>query len=161
VPFDAIGLASLAVAAVALVVALMALRRSDRNTSAGTLVTLYEAFRQAWNRFLNAESEDGYEFAELMNLVEIGCAVHLDGSVHGVSRELLEEYLCETVSLIESDAAARGHISRLKSKPTTFKYLRKFAATMKTQGRSSEIEAMIAPPGPAYAAALPTDQGSG
>ncbi|WP_156964691.1 hypothetical protein [Methylocapsa aurea] len=113
---------------IALVVALFAIRKGNRNSSAATMVTLNEAFRQAWRRFLSAgeEAERQHEFAELMNLLEIGCAIYLEGSLSGVSRELTEEYLGNTLSLLESNDDARKRIELLRHSSTTFKYIRRF-----------------------------------
>ena len=81
---DWVAAASLAVAFAALGVSWYGIRRSNKTTSTGTLVTLNEGFRQAWGRFLSDEVEDReYELAELMNLFEIACAAYDEGSIHG------------------------------------------------------------------------------
>jgi len=140
---DLIAAPSLAIAAIALVVAVVAIRRADRNSSAATMVTLNEAFRQAWPRFLYAkdETEHQYEFSELMNLLEIGCAIYLEGSISGVSRELIEEYLGNTLSLLESNKDARSRIELMRHSPTTFKYIRRFLVYMKRAGHPHKIAA--------------------
>lgn len=129
--------ASLIVAVVALYVALVAMRRSDRNASGATLVTLYESFRQGWFRFQNAADADTsrYEMAELMNTFEIACAIHQDQSIHGHSRQLLEEYLCDTISKFASDHEAATIIHSMIDGPTTFKFLAMFQREMVRSGR--------------------------
>lgn len=120
--------ASLVAAIVALVVARDAIRKSDRNTSAAMLVTLYEAFRQGWARF-QAETDperSRYEMAELMNTFEIACAIHHEQSIHGVSREILEEYLRDTLRKFADDEDAAGCIRAMRDGPSTFKYLALF-----------------------------------
>jgi hypothetical protein len=74
---DWIAAASLGIALVALVVSWLGIWRANRTTSAATLVTLKEGFRQAWSRFFDAqdEAEKYYELAELLNLFEIACAI--------------------------------------------------------------------------------------
>lgn len=132
-----LGAASLVVALVALALARVAMERSDRNASGATLVTLYEAFRQGWARFQAEEDPDRsrYEMAELINTFEIACAIHQDGSIHGHSRELLEEYLCDTLSKFANDAEAVACIREMIDGPTTFKFLARFYDEMRRSGR--------------------------
>lgn len=135
-----LSVASLVVAVVALYVALVAVRRSDRNTSGATLVTLYESFRQGWARFQNEPDAEKsrYEMAELMNTFEIACAIHQDQSIHGHSRQLLEEYLCDTISKFARDDEAAAIIHSMIDGPTTFKYLAMFQKQMGRAGRIDE-----------------------
>ena len=144
---DQIAIASLAVALIALVAAIYAIRRGDINSSAATMVTLNEAFRQAWSRYLSAEHEDGrqYEFSELMNLLEVGCALHGERSLSGVSRELTEEYLRDSLSLIEKYPDVRRRIESMRHSPTTFKYIKKFLIRMARKGHPHKIEATFTP----------------
>jgi len=129
---DPVALLSLIVAIAALAVALSALRRSDKNTSAGTFVTLSDAFSRAWRRFIDAsEPERDFEFAELANVFEIACAIHLEGSVHGASKRLLHDYLCNALKIIETNVDARERMTRLRETPTTFEHLDKFLTRMK------------------------------
>ena len=136
---------SVAVSLIALAVAIVAIRKSDRNTSAATLVTLNEGFRQGWHRFLPAEEEveRQHEFSELMNLLEIGCAIYMEGSLSGVSRELAEEYLGNVLSLLEANQEARTRIEAMRQSPTTFKYIRQFLVRMGRLGHPHKIAAVF------------------
>ena len=138
---DLIAVVSSAISLIALAVAVVAIRKSDRNSSAATLVTLNDGFRQAWHRFLptTEEEERQYEFSELMNLLEIGCAIYLEGSLSGVSRELAEEYFGNTLSLLEAHPEARSRIETMRHSPTTFKYIRKFLIRMGRAGHPHKI----------------------
>src|ERR1700678_863994 len=63
-----VALASLALSVVSIIVAWYAISRSNKTSSAATLVTLYEGFRQAWQRFLDAKDDDKgrqYQLSEL------------------------------------------------------------------------------------------------
>lgn len=130
--------ASLVVALAALLVAWLAISRSDRNTSGATLVTLYESFRQGWARFQN-ETDDPirsrYEMAELMNTFEIACAIHQGRSIHGHSRSILEEYLCDMLAKFAGDDGAAACIRSMVDGPSTFKYVAMFHAEMARSGR--------------------------
>jgi hypothetical protein len=135
------GAVSFTISVIALVVALFAIQKGDRNSSAATLVTLNEAFRQAWQRFLSAKDDTTrqYEFSELMNLLEICSAIYLEDSLSGVSRELAEEYLGNTLSLLEGNQDARAQIESMRHSPTTFKYIRRFLLCMGRAGHPHKI----------------------
>lgn len=119
---------TLVIAVVALVVAWHAISRSNKNSSAATLVALYEGFRQAWQRFLDAEDDAGqqYELSELMNLVELACAIDSEHSFVGVSRKLVREYLENSLLLLSNNENAGRRIPAMFTSPTTFEYIRRF-----------------------------------
>ena len=132
-------MASGAVSLTALVVAIYAIRRSNRNSSVATLVTLNDGFRQAWQRYLAVpeaapETAKNYEFFELLNLLEIACGIHCEKSLFGVSRELSQEYTEHVLLLIEHSQDARGRLEAAIHAPTTLKYTRRFRAEMRTRG---------------------------
>ncbi|MBX9616614.1 MAG: hypothetical protein K2X25_13535 [Caulobacteraceae bacterium] len=157
-----IAAASLAVAVAALVIASIAWRRSDRNTSAGTLVSLFEAFRHGWDRFLDepdAKRRDR-NFHDLMNMFEVACAIHQDRSVHGASRELLEHYLRDTLSIIAKNDGARALIARMRGDPNVFKFLRRFLKEMRQRGHPHFIEPMVTKPASDVRPADPVDPAS-
>ena len=119
---------ALGVAIGALFVSVYAIRRGNKNSSAATLVTLNEGFRQAWQRFLEAKEENAkqYEFSELLNLFELACAIHSERSLVGVSRDLAGSYIRESLQLIEGNEDARKRINKTLTTPETFHYIRKF-----------------------------------
>jgi hypothetical protein len=91
------------------------------------LVTLNEGFRQAWQRFLSAKKTDPqYEFAELMNLFEIACAIHLEGSFSGNSESLIRDYLNRTLDLLEKDEDSMSRMKQMLDSAETFIYVQKF-----------------------------------
>jgi hypothetical protein len=126
-----IAIGSIAVALIALIVACYAIRRSNRNSSVATLVTLNEGFRQAWQRFLAPEADKNYEFSELSNLLEIACAIHLEKSLFGVSRELSREYIEQVLLLLERNGDAQHMLAEAIHSPTTFKYIQRFRIEMR------------------------------
>lgn len=132
---DQIAVLSLAVAILALLVAMLAIYKGNRNASVATLVTLYEASRQAFQRFLSAKTDDAkrYELCELMNLVEIASAILNERSFVGVSREIQREYLNEVLELLIGDTWARETIDKMLSAPSTFAHIRKFYRAKRSQ----------------------------
>lgn len=137
--------AAMIVSLAALAVAVITVRRSDRNASAATLVSLYEALRAAWGRYLKAKKPDQteFEFAELVNLLELACAVYLDGGVHGAAREMLKEYLLEVLEILRDDEVARRRITSLMDRPNTYKYLKRFLRRMRQEGQLSASNALV------------------
>ena len=130
-PSDWIAIAAAAVSVTALVVALYAIRRSNRNSSVATLVTLNEGFRQAWQRCFAPESNKDHEFSELLNLLEIACGIHWEKSLFGVSRELSREYIEHVLLLLEGNEDARRRLVGAVHATTTFKYIARFRAGMR------------------------------
>lgn len=124
---DLIALLSLLAAIFALHIAWRALRRADLSSSAATLLSLNEAYREAWARFLGTEEANRqYEFSELMNLIEIGAAIYIEKALTGAARELHEEYLRDVLKIIENHTDARNRIEEMRHSSTTFKYTKKF-----------------------------------
>jgi hypothetical protein len=139
---DLSGIASLVVAAVALVIAFYSIQRGNRNSSASLMVALNEGFRQAWVRYRSPGPEGGdFELAELLNLLEIAAGAHCEGSLAGVARELAEEYLCLNLALLEMDEHARPQIEELQHSASTFKYLRLFLAKVRKSGAFGRFKA--------------------
>lgn len=124
---DSLALGSLAIAVVALCLSWYAIGRANRTTSAATLVTLNEGFRQAWERFFQAQaSQQNAELAELLNLFEIACAIYLERSLSGNSRELMNEYLNGLLrEFVTHDLAAR-RIEELLQDEKTFIFVKRF-----------------------------------
>lgn len=124
---DAIAAASLVVAFVALGVAWYAIRRANKTTSASTMVTLNEGFRSAWSRFFaTPETQREIELAELLNLLEIACAVRLEGSLSGNSAVLMSEYLENVLLLLLKDPYSQEHVPPLLQNAETFVFIRQF-----------------------------------
>jgi hypothetical protein len=125
---DTIAFASLLVACVALGVAWFAIKRANKTTSAATMVTLNEGFRSAWDRFFLATGEQKTaELAELLNLLEIACAVRQEGSLSGNSVKLLDEYLKSVLRMLTSNAYICDQVELLLLQDkTTFIFIKHF-----------------------------------
>ena len=133
---DWIALVGVAVTVVGLGFAAYAIHRSNQNSAAAALLTFYEAVRQAWERFLRATdtNDKEYQFAELANLLEVACALHVKSVFVGVSRELMTEYLDDVGKLLDTSEEAKRQIEQLIHSKTTFKYLRIYLERRKDRG---------------------------
>jgi len=134
---DCLTLGAIAVAGVGLWFNWYGIHRGNHNSSATSIITLNEAWRQAWERFLRAEDEavKQYQFAELLNLLEIACALRIRNVLTGVSRELLTEYLDDVMRLLNTSDDAKGRLEALIHSKTTFKYLRLYLKYLRKHPR--------------------------
>ena len=126
---DWIATASLGVAAAALAISIYAILRANMTTSAATLITLNEGFRQAWERCLQAFSEPATtndSLADLLNLLEIACAIYLEKSLTGNSRKLMSDYLRSTLSLLIKTPVINDRAFLLLQTEETFIFIKKF-----------------------------------
>jgi hypothetical protein len=126
---DWIALTSLVVAFAALGISIYAIVRANATTSAATFVTLNEGFRQAWERCLQSREAQGAQndgLAELLNLLEIACAIYLEGSVSGNSRKLIAEYLESVLSLLTKNPSLNAQVPHLLQTEETFIFIKKF-----------------------------------
>lgn len=118
-----------------------ALRRGNKNASAALVVSINENFRQGWARVLSAKGDArAFELHELLNLIETTCAIQQERSITGVSRELIEEYLCQVLAILGKDQQARRAIAGMRNAPTSFKYLRAFFREMRLAGKALPLE---------------------
>jgi hypothetical protein len=92
------------------------------------MVTISEASREAWNRFLSARDEKTKwnELCDLMNLLEIASSILNEKSFAGVSKNLLRDYLNEVLSLLFENDYATKSINKMFSSPSTFENIHKF-----------------------------------
>jgi len=93
-------------------------------------VTLNESFRQAWERYLQRDqTETGLadsELAELLNLLEIACAIYLEGSISGNSRKLLVAYLNNVLSVLTRHQVVNLKALELLQTEKTFEFIKRF-----------------------------------
>ena len=128
-----VNVASLAVAFIALLVAWYAIARANKTTSAATMVALSESFRSAWSRFFEAcEKQKPDELAELLNLLEIACAVCLEGSLSGNSKMLMSEYLNNILRLLAQNEFTKANVGPLLQDASTFIFIKKFLREKRT-----------------------------
>jgi hypothetical protein len=144
----AVALASMIVSVASVLVAWYAICRGNKNSSAVALITLNEGFRQAWQRFIDAkdDSDKQFQLSELMNLVELACAIHSERSLVGVSRELVQDYLQSSLSLLGGNDEIKNRIPKMFQSPETFKYVRRFLDLGTNAQLSKRWSNLITPP---------------
>ena len=140
---DWVALTSLIVALASLVVSYYAIRKSDINASAAMLVTLSEAFRSAWDRVLeaiksNRESPSAEDtrykaFSELLNIFEVACAIINEKSIAGFSKQIIHNYLVDSLGLIVANDYAKSQIPKMLTDETTFEHIKSFIKSLRNQ----------------------------
>ncbi len=124
---DAASLVAVLIGFGAIFVAWFTLRKGNRNSSAATVVALHEAFQAGWRRFLRAEGQERDDaFSDLLNLFEIACGIECEGSLAGVSQELMSRYLRDCLKLIERDEYAYSRLREDACDDSTFKYIYRY-----------------------------------
>jgi hypothetical protein len=110
------------------------LRLARRAASAQTLVALHESFRQAWTRVADApDDRKEAPIRDLLNVVELGCAVVNDKVMAQRTGDVLVEFLCHQILLFEGHDATRGLIERSIQTGSTFEQLGAFMARQKVR----------------------------
>lgn len=122
-----LALAALIVAVIGFVVAIYALYRGNRNTSASTVIALNDSLRQALERLITPSgSIDLDQLPELMNLFEIACGIYLENSLAGVSKKLMGNYLASVLRAVVQNAEISNAIPAMLEGEDTFLYIKKF-----------------------------------
>lgn len=138
---DKIALVSLFASLAAFAVSVFAVIRANNTTSGSTIVSLNEAFRQAWDRYVNAApKQQSYELAELMNLLEIACAVYLEWSLSGNARKLIFGYLQRNLSELIKNKQISAEIERLLQDKETFLFIKTFLRNNGTQFKMIPVD---------------------
>jgi len=139
-PSDWIAIASLTVSASTLWIAYRTIRQGNKNSSTAILIALNDAFRAAWERYISAEdTKKSHEFAELLNVLEIACAIHHEGSLFGVSKTLSRDYIENIIILIENDDKARMLLETMIHAPNTFEFIALFRKRMRKRPSNVHI----------------------
>ena len=134
---------SLVAALISIYVAVYTVCKSNNNSSVATLVTLNEAFSEAWRRLIssikaiqnNPQCEDNRyaHLSELMNLFEAACGIQNENSLSGISKELIGDYLDDTLNLILESEYIRSQIPNMLTAPTTFKHIQEYLKSKRNQ----------------------------
>ncbi len=103
-----------------------------RRAPAAALLTIQESFRQAWARFVDvpegAADRRYATLSEVMNLIEIGCALHEEQIFVGRVAEMFEGYLCDVLALINDSPSAKALVEQMLHDRVTFEHILAFVA---------------------------------
>jgi hypothetical protein len=121
-----------------------------RAASGGALIALNESFRQAWLQFSNAKDEGKkqYTFSDVMNVLNMACAIFDDKLFVGQGGRLLEDYLCHVFSLIGESDDAKGRIERMITTDKTFEHILRFVRNHRPQIKGFKLPPAVNEPSP-------------
>jgi hypothetical protein len=138
---DLIAFWSLIIGIIAIVLALLTLRRGNKNSSVASMIPLNAEIRGMWDQYISSfasvdfttvleletlEREIALKLEQLMNVLEIAAAIEVEGTLSGVSRVLMREYLQRTLDDIISNDYTSAKVSDLLQDENTYIYIRRF-----------------------------------
>ncbi|MBP1848489.1 hypothetical protein J2046_006785 [Rhizobium petrolearium] len=71
------------------------------------------------------------EFKELLNEIEMACAIYLDGQMSGRTGELAKCVVCDLLEMINEDPDLREELEQAIHAPDTFRNIRDFREKVK------------------------------
>jgi hypothetical protein len=89
--------------------------------------------------FLEFERNIKNKLERLMNVLEIAAAIEVEGTLSGVSRDLMSDYLRRVLDDIISDDYVNARVSELLQDDTTYIYIRRFLK------KNAPLSAVLAP----------------
>ena len=103
-------------------------RLQARSRDYSNYLDLMTRFSKAWRQFRVAEKHDKeYEFRELLNLIEASCHLLRHSALGPASKEMLKDYLSETISSITINENYKHHLQEANSGERTFCEMKRFA----------------------------------
>jgi len=125
----------------AVVIAILTLRRGNNNSSVATMIPLNAEIRQMWSEYDDTLSNINFkndaelaalddkitvQLQNLMNVLEIAAAIEVEGTLSGVSRILMRDYLEQMLMIIIRDDYTNAKVSELLQDETTYIFIRRF-----------------------------------
>lgn len=94
-----------------------------------------ERFSVAWRRFRDAEEKNReFELTEIFSLFEAVCHLYNKRRIHGVTRKMVKELLCDMLPGVFEDEYAKCVFRKTISSPKTYSEVRRFALSNKIAG---------------------------
>ena len=123
-----VAMLTLSLTVIALLLTSNANRLQARSKDYSNYLDLMTRFSKAWRQFRVAKKSDKeYEFRELLNLIEASCHLLRHGALGPASKEMLKDYLSETISSIIVNENYKHHLQEAISGERTFCEMKRFA----------------------------------
>jgi|GEM_PF-3535844 len=148
---DIIDLSSLIVGTLAILVAFFTLHRGNLNASVASTIPLNAEIRDMYEQYIAAfsniqfttaleleslETEITTKLERLMNVLELAAAIEVEGTLSGVSRVLMRDYLRRMLDILISDGYTNSKVSNLLQDENTYIFIRRF---LKQRDRVSAV----------------------
>jgi hypothetical protein len=84
-----------------------------------------------------ADSQDkkSHEFAEILNLIELSCAIYKEKILVGSARDIYENYVEDVLLIIEKNDERLRELERFIHKPNTFENIKFVRRSMRGKYR--------------------------
>jgi uncharacterized protein YbcC (UPF0753/DUF2309 family) len=123
------------------VIAVFTLRRGNKNSSVASMIPLNAEIREMYDHYLESLSNASFNTPEelealelkiasrlekLMNVLELSAAIEVEGTLSGVSRTLMKDYLQRTLEDLIADDYTSSKVSGLLQDENTYIFIRRF-----------------------------------
>ncbi len=151
---DLIAIWSLIGGFTAVLIAILTLRRGNKNSSVASMIPLNAEIRDMWDEYIASftsldfttslelealEREISTKLERLLNVLELAAAIEVEGTLSGVSRVLMRDYLSRMLDIIISDDYTNARVSELLQDDSTFIFIRRFLK------KSAPLSAVLPP----------------
>lgn len=138
---DIISLSSLIAGTLAILVAVSTLHRGNLNASVASMIPLNAEIRDMYEQYIAAfsniqfttaleleslEREITTKLERLMNVLELAAAIEVEGTLSGISRVLMRDYLRRMLDILISDGYTNSKVSDLLQDENTYIFIRRF-----------------------------------
>ena len=125
---DELFIGMLVINTLALFLAAWSIRRQADAIDVRLYFQITEKISTAWRQYKDSEEENrNFEMTELLNLLESLAHFYFKRRIHGVTRDMVKEYLLEIVPEIGRENRVREVFQENRSGPDTYDYIRRFA----------------------------------
>ncbi len=148
---DLIALWSLILGIIAVVFAIYTLHRGNLNSSVASMIPLNAEIREMWDQYVDSfasppldtpleletiERTIATKLERLMNVLELAAAIEVEGTLSGVSHQLMRDYLRRMLDIVISDDYTNSKVSDLLQDENTYIFIRRF---LKQRDRVSAV----------------------
>ncbi len=109
--------------------------RQAKATDLNAYFQFMEQCLAAWRRFRGAQEKDReFELTEIFNLFEAACHLYNKHRIHGATREMVKNFLCDMLPGVFKNQYAKDVFQTSISGPKTYSEIRRFACSNKIEG---------------------------
>lgn len=111
------------------------IRRQAKAADLQAYFQFTEQISSAWRRFRDVPEENReFELVEIFNLFEAACHLYNKRRLHGATREMVKNSLCDMLPGVFQNQYAKDVFQTSTSGPKTYSEIRAFARSNKIEG---------------------------
>ena len=132
---DPVAICTLIVSAIAFFCSVWWIRRQAQAFDINNYFRFKDEFSDAWRRVRDeSEEKRDFELAEILNLLESASHLYNKRTIHGATREMVQDYLCEVITDVFKNEKVKSLFKESHSGPKTYAEIRRFARKHKIKG---------------------------